>query len=185
LYFIVFRCVIRGEPDEEGPYVRYGSKSRHHTRKSCPIGEAAFASLKVASKHVGLNGEVLLGAYLMGVPALLVSERNRMVGFAATAIDWLNAYRRNALEPMIHLYDDKATQTCSCDVEQVIAGKQALRAYWIGRFKTHQVYRLVRVRSEDGGVSVLYQTNNNAVLARLLFNDQDKIVLVVCGHATT
>jgi hypothetical protein len=36
-------------------------------------------------------------------------RREEMTGFAVTAMDWFNAYRRHKLEPMISLYNDQAT----------------------------------------------------------------------------
>ena len=51
-----------------------------------------------------------------------------MAVYTETAIHWLNAYRLFALEPLIDLYDNQATQACSCDGPKLIAGKVALRA---------------------------------------------------------
>jgi hypothetical protein len=59
-----------------------------------------------------------------------------MTGFAVTAVDWLNAYRRQTLEQLTFLYADGATHACTCDGQKVIADKEALRA-WRGRFAIH------------------------------------------------
>ena len=104
-----------------------------------------------------------------------------MAGFATIAIGWLNAYQRNALEPLINLYDDHATQTCVCDGRKVLAGKQALKAYWIEQFKTHTFSVLVGLKSEGDGGSMSYRTDIGIVQAHLLLNEQGKITHVVCG----
>lgn len=104
-----------------------------------------------------------------------------MGSFAVPAVDWFNAYRRNALETLIGLYDDHATHACACDGQKVIAGKQALRAYWIDRFTTHPADGLAGLTSERDGASVLYWSNNSVVQAQLIFDKQGKIAHVICG----
>jgi ketosteroid isomerase-like protein len=99
----------------------------------------------------------------------------------AVAIAWLGAYRDKALEPLIDLYDDDAIQSCGCDGQKVIAGTQALRAYWIDRFRSRPAYGLAELRAEADGVSVSYWTNNSVVQARLRLNDRGKIAHIVCG----
>lgn len=104
-----------------------------------------------------------------------------MGSFAVPAVDWFNAYRRNQLETLIRLYDDHATHACACDGEKVIAGKQALRAYWIDRFTNYPVIGLAGLTSAHDGALVLYWSNNSVVQARLIFNKQGKIAHVICG----
>ena len=104
-----------------------------------------------------------------------------MAGFSVVTTDWLKACRRKALEPLLALYDDYATQTCVCDRRTVMEGKQALRAYWIEQFKTRTVSDLVGLQSEGDGGSVSYRTNDGVVRARLLLNEEGKIAHVTCG----
>jgi len=104
-----------------------------------------------------------------------------MTPFVVTAVDWFNAYRRNALETLIRLYDDDATQACACDSRKVIAGKHALRAYWIDHFTKYPIDGLEGLKSEGDGASVSYRSNNSVVQARLIFNEQGKIAHVICG----
>lgn len=101
--------------------------------------------------------------------------------FAVPAVDWFKAYQRNALETLIGLYDDHATQACACEGPKLIAGKQALRAYWIDRFTTYPVNGLAGLTSAHNGASVLFWSNDSVVQARLIFNEQGKIAHVICG----
>jgi ketosteroid isomerase-like protein len=104
-----------------------------------------------------------------------------MTSFVVTAVDWFNAYRRTQLETLMSLYDDGATQACTCDSRKMIAGKQALRAYWIDRFTTHPASDLVGLISQADGASVAYLTSDGVVEARLIFDEQGKIAHVICG----
>ena|SRR5512146_232454 len=104
-----------------------------------------------------------------------------MTSFVLTAVDWFNAYQRTQLEILMSLYDDDATQVCTCDGRKVIAGKQALRDYWIDHFATHSVSDLAGLVSRADDVLISYRTNNGVVLAQLTFNEQGKIARVICG----
>jgi hypothetical protein len=104
-----------------------------------------------------------------------------MSSFAVPAINWFNAYEHKQLEALISLYDDNATQDCVCDSQKVIAGKEALRAYWIDHFKMHPVDGLATLISHADGALVSYWTSDDAVLAHLTFNELGKIVHVSCG----
>ena len=104
-----------------------------------------------------------------------------MTGFAVTTVDWLNAYRRQLLEQLINLYDDEATQACNCGGQKVIAGKEALRAYWLDQFKTHPVTYLLGLQSEDDGESLSFQTSKGVVRARLHIDERGRILRIECG----
>jgi ketosteroid isomerase-like protein len=118
-----------------------------------------------------------------GNPIRKTGEEEAMTGFAVTAVDWLNAYRRQALEGLIHLYDDEATHTCNCDGQKVIAGKAALRSYWLDQFKTHPVSNLLGLQSEDDGESLSFQTSKGVARARLHIDARGRILRVECGLA--
>jgi hypothetical protein len=100
----------------------------------------------------------------------------------AIAIDWLDAYRAQALEQLIGLYDDHATHMCGCDGQKFIVGKQALRAYWIERFRTHPAFALDDLQPDGDAVSLSYLTRDGVVRASLLFAGA-KIAHVICGPA--
>ena len=104
-----------------------------------------------------------------------------MTGSAATAMDWLNAYRRFALEPMIDLYDDHATQSCHCGGPKVIAGKDALLVYWIDQFINYPVQGIVGLQPEDDGESLSFLTSKGVVRARLHIDQRGRILRVECG----
>jgi hypothetical protein len=108
-------------------------------------------------------------------------RREEMTGFAMTAIDWLNAYRRKALGPLLYLYDDEAAQACNCDGPKVIAGKEALRAYWIDQFTTHPAAGVVGLQSEEDGETLSFQTGKGVVRARLHIDERGRILHVECG----
>jgi hypothetical protein len=131
-------------------------------------------------------GRKIRGANGEGRVKSLQAERSKgaiMLSFAVAAVDWLNAYRINALETLIRLYDDNATQDCACDGQKMIAGKQALRAYWIDHFATHPAGDLAGLITKHDGAAVLYRSNNSIVQAQLIFNNQGKIAHVICGPA--
>jgi hypothetical protein len=65
----------------------------------------------------------------------------------------------------------------------LIAGKQALRVYWIDRFTTRPADGLAGLTSERDGASVLYWSKDSVVQAQLIFNKQGKIAHVICGPA--
>ena len=104
-----------------------------------------------------------------------------MTGFAVTAMDWLNAYKRTALEPLIRLYHHHATQACNCDGPKAIASKKALQAYWSDQFETHPVLGIVGLQSEDDGESLSFLTSKGVVRARLHIDERGKILRVECG----
>ena len=104
-----------------------------------------------------------------------------MIGYTETAIHWLNAYRLFALEPLIDLYDNQATQACSCDGPKLIAGKAALRVYWIDQFKTHPAGDVVGAQSEADGETLSFQTSKGVVRARLHMDQLGRILHVECG----
>jgi hypothetical protein len=104
-----------------------------------------------------------------------------MPRFAVIAMHWLNEYRRNALDPLIRLYDEEATQDCNCGGPKVIAGTEALRAYWIEQFKTHSIRSIVGLHPEDDGESLSFLTSKGVVRARLHIDERGKILRVECG----
>lgn len=100
----------------------------------------------------------------------------------AVATDWFDAYRDQSLERILALYDDEATQACACGGRKLIAGKQALRAYWLDRFRTYPTGELIDV-ALDGpdAVSVRYAANGAIVQANLVIDRRGRIAHIVCG----
>jgi ketosteroid isomerase-like protein len=99
----------------------------------------------------------------------------------ALAIDWLDAYRAQSIDRLLSFYDDQATQACGCRGQQLVAGKEALRAFWLHRFGTHPAYGLEDIRPDGDAVVVSYITNCCIVQASLIFNEKGKIAHALCG----
>ncbi|MGY4155579.1 ketosteroid isomerase-like protein [Bradyrhizobium sp. USDA 4461] len=60
----------------------------------------------------------------------------------AAAVDWLDAYRACDVETILRMYADDAVINCHCGGSKTIAGREALRAYWIDRLKRCRAFEL-------------------------------------------
>jgi hypothetical protein len=58
------------------------------------------------------------------------SNSSKDVDQVAVVVDWLDACRRQDLDPLLDLYAPSASLKCECDGGNTYAGRAALEAYW-------------------------------------------------------
>ena len=97
------------------------------------------------------------------------------------ALKWLEAYQGKSLE-VVDMYSEDAVVECA-DGETLI-GKEALEAFWPGRFVKFPAFDLMDVRSIDESViSVAYKITSGIATATLGFDsDSGKIVWQRCTN---
>lgn len=99
----------------------------------------------------------------------------------AVAIDWLEAYRAEDLEGLLHLHDEGASLECGCGGEQVIVGREAIRAYWKVRFSEKPSAEFEEFAPVHRGVHFSYRTKTGVVNVMLDYNNEGKIERSRCG----
>ena len=99
----------------------------------------------------------------------------------AAAIDWPDAYRASDLESVLKMYADDATIECACGGLKTIAGKDAIRAYWVQRLKNYPASDLNDLQSSIEGATISYSAGDGFVCATLGFNANGQITRSRCG----
>ena len=99
----------------------------------------------------------------------------------AVVVDWLDAYRAKDLIAILDLYDDDATVECDCDGLKILAGKEALAAYWKQRLEEMPASELSDLQATTDGVNVAYATAHGIVSAIVELGASGKIARVRCG----
>lgn len=100
----------------------------------------------------------------------------------AAAVDWLDAYRAGDIDAILDAYANDAMVHCACGGMKTIAGRAALRAYWLDRLQKHPASELDDIQPHSEGTSVSYVTNGGIVSAVLRFDKETgKIKTLNCG----
>jgi hypothetical protein len=99
----------------------------------------------------------------------------------AAAVDWLDAYRAGDIEALLCMYADDAEVHCGCGGIKSIAGKDALRAYWVIRLREYPASNLDNLEPSEGGTVISYVTGRGLVKAILAFDTAGQIIEVKCG----
>ena len=99
----------------------------------------------------------------------------------AAAIDWPDAYRASDLKSVLKMYADDATIECACGGLKTIAGKDAIRAYWVQRLKNYPASDLNDLQSSIEGATISYSAGDGFVCATLGFNANGQITRSRCG----
>lgn len=100
----------------------------------------------------------------------------------AAAVDWLDAYRAGDIESILEMYADDAIVHCGCGGMKTIAGRDALRAYWIERLKSHPASDLDDLQPHAECTAVSYVTSEGVVSAVLKFDAATGMIKTLsCG----
>lgn len=119
---------------------------------------------------------------LLNASAILYEEAKKLsFDQMAAAIDWLDAYRAGDLSTLLAMYADDAVIHCGCAGMKKISGEDALRAYWIERFREYPASDLADLQFSPDGVVVSYHTRGQVVSAELSFNAACVIKSSTCG----
>lgn len=99
----------------------------------------------------------------------------------AAAIDWLEAYRAADLEAILRMYSENATVECGCSGMKTVTGSEAIRAYWVQRFRDYPAADLEDLQPSREGTRISYKSSHGVVVASLQFDPAGRITHVFCG----
>ncbi|GIQ78438.1 nuclear transport factor 2 family protein [Bradyrhizobium sp. RD5-C2] len=98
----------------------------------------------------------------------------------AAAVDWLDAYRAGELDDVLGMFADAAVIHCVCGGQKTLTGGEALRAYWVDRFKRYPALGLHDLKPSQNEVAISYITTSGFVSAVLAFDAAGQIKSVSC-----
>jgi ketosteroid isomerase-like protein len=99
----------------------------------------------------------------------------------AVAIDWLDAYRAADLDLLVGLYASDATLECG---KTVIAGPEAIAAYWRDRFTKAAAGELEDLTAAGSDVVVSYRLPTGIGHTSISFDQVGKIRRCSCTVAS-
>jgi|SRR6185437_6133459 ketosteroid isomerase-like protein len=99
----------------------------------------------------------------------------------AAAVDWLDAYRAGDIETLLDMYADDVMVHCGCGGMKTLAGREALRAYWLDRLQKYRALDLADLQLSPEGPTISYLTTTGVVRAVLVFDPVGKIKILQCG----
>ena len=99
----------------------------------------------------------------------------------AAAVDWLDAYRAGDIETLLEMYADNVVVHCGCGGMKTLAGREALRAYWIDRLHKYSALDLADLQPSHEGPAISYNTSIGVVRAVLGFDPSGKIKTLACA----
>jgi ketosteroid isomerase-like protein len=95
----------------------------------------------------------------------------------ATAIDWLDAYRARDLAQLVGLYAEEATLFCD---DRKVVGREAIAAYWSGRFDSKPAGELEDLRHAGDDVLISYRLPDGIGHTTLSVDDAGRIARCRC-----
>ena len=98
----------------------------------------------------------------------------------AAAVDWLDAYRDGDIETLLGMYAENVVVHCDGGVK-TLAGKEALRAYWIDRLGKYRAFGLADLQPSHDGPAISYITSSGVQRAVLVFDGAGKIKTFDCA----